>query len=281
MITIRCTQKLLSGLGRRPAPDAPAPMNRLGDWYANVMNLGRERLILCVSEKTLLPVVLSAAGARIDFAQRLAAGVRETLNALGIPGDAVDEELAHFGEVTFAKTANRSVVGSMVDLQYMAQHIRAEQPSAPLLFLGLELAKEVCLSLEHTYPSEATRIVMGAEPAQRQPVRATTPLVNADLPKSVKKKLRELEGLAYHRELSAALSALEAEFKRWRAGELSPFELSDRIHRFHDGEARELWKRYDGRSLEWTVSDALQRKIVTEAEVGPEVMTLLSARLRA
>jgi hypothetical protein len=62
--------------------------------------------------------------------------------------------------------------------------------------------------------------------------------------KANKRKLRELAGMAYRRELGAELSKLEEEFARWRSGEIDPFELSDRIHRFHDGISRDLYVLY-------------------------------------
>jgi hypothetical protein len=48
--------------------------------------------------------------------------------------------------------------------------------------------------------------------------------------KANKRKLRQLAGVAYERELGAELSKLEAEFARWRRGEIDPCELSDRAH---------------------------------------------------
>lgn len=55
-----------------------------------------------------------------------------------------------------------------------------------------------------------------------------------------RKELRRLAGLAYERELAHELTTIEAAFRAWRAGELSPFDLSDRIHAFHNGVARDL-----------------------------------------
>jgi hypothetical protein len=73
--------------------------------------------------------------------------------------------------------------------------------------------------------------------------------------KSNRRKLRELAGVAYTRELSAELAKLEGDFGQWRSGEIDPFELSDRIHRFHDGISRDLWLR----SLSKRHTAALQR----------------------
>jgi hypothetical protein len=55
VFTLRATRKLLTTIKAKPAKEPPASTTVLGDWYANVTNDG---IILCVSEKTLLPVVL-------------------------------------------------------------------------------------------------------------------------------------------------------------------------------------------------------------------------------
>jgi hypothetical protein len=64
------------------------------------------------------------------------------------------------------------------------------------------------------------------------------------LTKSQRKRIRQLAAEAYARELAAALSALHDEFERWKRDEISVFELSDRVHRFHNGVSRELYNRY-------------------------------------
>jgi len=64
-----------------------------------------------------------------------------------------------------------------------------------------------------------------------------------DLPKPIKRMLREQAARAHEEELRRALLPLAAAFDRWRAGELDSFALSDLIHEFHDGESREIWKR--------------------------------------
>jgi hypothetical protein len=48
----------------REARPSPATVTKLGDWKA--LNLRRERLVLCVSALTLLPVVVPAIGVDLD-----------------------------------------------------------------------------------------------------------------------------------------------------------------------------------------------------------------------
>jgi hypothetical protein len=100
-----------------------------------------------------------------------------------------------------------------------------------------------------------------------------------DLTKAQRRRLTELAALAYQRELDAELGKLEAEFRRWRSGELSPHELSDLIHAFHNGPSRELFSRYDRKFRDLAVAGAVRRGVLSEVEVGPEILSLLAPRL--
>jgi hypothetical protein len=113
MLTLRCTKKLLTRLRVKPNPDPPKSTTKLGDWYADVLNMGRERLVLCVSERTLLPLIVPAAGAATDLDAKLARGLRETLEALDVPKGTIDDEVNQLLDVTIAKTATRTLKPSM------------------------------------------------------------------------------------------------------------------------------------------------------------------------
>lgn len=100
--------------------------------------------------------------------------------------------------------------------------------------------------------------------------------MTADLnTKASKRRLRELAGLAYTRELGAELAKLEAEFARWRGGEIDPHELSDRIHRFHDGVSRDLYVFYRDVLPVLAVARAVSLNLLQAAEVPPEILSAL------
>lgn len=103
--------------------------------------------------------------------------------------------------------------------------------------------------------------------------------MNPELTKSQRRRLRELSGLAYERDLSEALGKLEADFRRWRAGEIDAHELSVSIHRFHQGPARELFTKYEPRNTDFAVADAIHRGIIAEDEAGADVLEILGAHL--
>ena len=58
MVVLRCTLKLRVRL--KQAGDEPAveSTTRLGDWYGNVLRIGRPQHLLFISERSRLPLVL-------------------------------------------------------------------------------------------------------------------------------------------------------------------------------------------------------------------------------
>jgi hypothetical protein len=98
--------------------------------------------------------------------------------------------------------------------------------------------------------------------------------MHPDLPKPVKRKLRELVGAAYEAALRQELLKLREEFARWERGEIDGFELTERIHKFHDGPARELYKLYASPStadLAMIVAGAVHSKLIDGASIPDDV----------
>ena len=82
--------------------------------------------------------------------------------------------------------------------------------------------------------------------------------------KSERKALRDLAGEAWEAELHIALTDLFENFSVWADKGMDSFELSDRIHKFHNGVARELYGRYTALDAEITVSRAIALGILEE-----------------
>ncbi len=100
-----------------------------------------------------------------------------------------------------------------------------------------------------------------------------------DFSKKQKAELRRLNDLAWERELSSALTALRREFERFESGELNPFDLSDKIHEFHDHTARDLYKRYVDTNP-FAVPSAISRGIIERSEVTPALLELLEPTIK-
>jgi hypothetical protein len=95
MVVLRCTQQLLLRLKRLDNPPPGASTTLLGDWYGNVIRMGRRHALLFISEHSRLPVPIP-----VRQANRLAVvfpdAVCAALAGVGVPQSAIDRELSPF-----------------------------------------------------------------------------------------------------------------------------------------------------------------------------------------
>lgn len=97
--------------------------------------------------------------------------------------------------------------------------------------------------------------------------------------KVIKRLLREHAALAHEEELRRALLPLGDEFDRWRRGEVGSEGLSGHIHEFHQGPAREIWKRYHQGLPDVAVAYAIWRGILQREKVPAELLEALDPAL--
>ena len=89
----------------------------------------------------------------------------------------------------------------------------------------------------------------------------------SDLTKADKKKVRQLAGIAWERELRHEILGIMTAINEMENGSLSPFDVNDRIHKFHNGASRELYKQYS-ESLPWLgVSRAYFDRVLTDNDL--------------
>jgi len=88
--------------------------------------------------------------------------------------------------------------------------------------------------------------------------------------KATKRRLRELAGIAYERELRKALQPVEQALADMHAGKRNAFEVSEVIHQFHQRPAKELWMRYARAHLEMAIHSALFENVITPEEIPVE-----------
>jgi len=99
------------------------------------------------------------------------------------------------------------------------------------------------------------------------------------LTKKQKQEMRALQALAWERELEQELTNLEEQFRRWRNGTIGAFDLSDRIHHFHNYEARDLYKYYSDRNP-FAVPGAIVKGIISESEVSSQLLEAISSDIQ-
>lgn len=103
---------------------------------------------------------------------------------------------------------------------------------------------------------------------------------NAGYSKGQRRRLRELAALAYKNELEGHLEKLWGEFRRWKAGEIDPWELEEAVHRFHNGAARQLYGIYRDLDDDILVGAALAKGNLSREEVGEELFALLESIIK-
>ena len=135
MLTFRCTQRARKRFNLELQEGPPSSTGVLGDWYVNLLNLGRERLVLAVSERSLLPVLIPARNDQ--FPSRFPEYLFQILLLTGIPDRVASVEAEGSKENVFARTESRSVLGVMNDMAHMASYYRGEKDlPAMALWLG-------------------------------------------------------------------------------------------------------------------------------------------------
>ena len=87
----------------------------------------------------------------------------------------------------------------------------------------------------------------------------------------MKKELRQHANRAWEAEMRAALGALAAKFDDWRAGSTSSTDLDAAIHQYHDGVAREIWRRFSTNDPKMPLAHAVAIGLIDEATLSPEV----------
>lgn len=98
--------------------------------------------------------------------------------------------------------------------------------------------------------------------------------------KSVKQEIRSLISKLYERELNLELKSLGDYFTQWKDGNLSPFELSEHIHKFHQYPSRELFNKYQNTSLfPLFIASGLVNGLLDRSEISEQTLSALEGRI--
>ena len=114
MLVLRCTQKLLARLKQADNLADVESTTRLGDWYGNILQLGRRQHLLFISERSRLPVVIPIREGK-RLAEVFPDAVCEVLGNVGVAAvDIADERsrmlVSHLTERTLEELrSNRSL----------------------------------------------------------------------------------------------------------------------------------------------------------------------------
>ena len=122
MAIIRCTAKLLADLKITLSDESSHPSTWC-DWHANLLRIEKKKYILFTNTSTLysflLPSNKKAISGNLNQAFRL--GLLNNLLADEFTMSEVEDVLKKHQHIEFAKTNNRSVLGSMNDLAFQIE----------------------------------------------------------------------------------------------------------------------------------------------------------------
>ncbi len=155
MVVLRCTVKLLKRLKmeKNPLKDPGPSTTALGDWYANVVYVERQPLVLAVSEKSLLPLLIHAR--KLDqLPGRLMRTLVERLQRMGLPETVMRQEITRMDPFSYGKTASRSVLGTMNEFTFMLKCTSSNYPDLNLVDMMDWLSNTLCSPLGLQYPAE-------------------------------------------------------------------------------------------------------------------------------
>lgn len=144
MYTIHATEKLLDRVKRPVEEPVAEPSTALGNWYATAI-FWKPQVAIFVGERTLLPVFMPLAPAA-TLAERFPDQLGRVLEGLGTPIDFVLQEVGATRDASYAKTASRSVVGSMNEFAYRARWHRTDVAD-DWVALSVRLAATPCTPL--------------------------------------------------------------------------------------------------------------------------------------
>lgn len=166
MRLLYCTQKLLKELDVQFSEHGEASSSEgLGNWYANLLRIDRRKCLLFTNEKTLysflVPVVLKENLKRIE--KEFLVHLLLNLKYEGFDSEVLKKVSDEYKQVSFSKTASRSVLGSMNDLAYQYEvciHMEDEIENVKLLQINQKINKTPMSAIAYRYPIEALRKVI-------------------------------------------------------------------------------------------------------------------------
>ena len=156
MVTIRCTQKLYKFLEITPIEDPEPSTGALGDWYANLVPTYAGDLVMFVNERSLVTVAVPVKEVE-NLIPLFRLRVENLLLMIDVEQEVIDREMSHLEPVQFAKTASRSILGSMNDIAWNYQYISEEAEYVSRLSLSdaeLKLSMMPSSVLDHRLPAE-------------------------------------------------------------------------------------------------------------------------------
>ncbi len=154
MLTVCCSTKLLKELRVEDAPESRTAEPRMGEWYATVLQMRPQPLLLVVNEPTRLSVVLPVRDFDV-LGQKIADGIVRVLKDLRADPGVIEYERRAMADVEFTKTANRSVRATMDEFTVQLELLRNASPHMAEPALAAKLGQVLVMIPRYGYQRAA------------------------------------------------------------------------------------------------------------------------------
>lgn len=140
----------------------PAPAEGFGNWYANLLKIERKKCLFLTNERTLYSFLIPAV-VKADLKQFHRLFLNHLLLNLQyeeIQPEIINQVKDEYREIGFAKTASKSILGSMNDMAFHYEyHVSYEGGLANIKLLDLNhrLNKTPMGAIKYRYPIDALK----------------------------------------------------------------------------------------------------------------------------
>ena len=120
MQLIRCTAKLLKELKQEPVANVEPLRSFIGGWHANLLRIERRKCVLVTNDKTLYTIFIPGLKKSDfnDFGEVFRHHIFKNLLHERFAQAQIEAVLDEHRTILFARTNNRSVLGSMNDQKF-------------------------------------------------------------------------------------------------------------------------------------------------------------------
>ena len=161
MVTLCCTKALLKRVGARASARPEPATCALGNWFANVIYVKAQPIVMAVSERAFTPVFFPARLLRQNLVPAFLEAVASLLTRLRTAPGTIERELALMSPTLIASTNNRQVLGVMNQYAFELPFMLRYRPSLSLPEAELHFASGVTGPLGLVSPREAALGLLG------------------------------------------------------------------------------------------------------------------------
>jgi hypothetical protein len=118
---IQCTKKLLDQL--KIEPESQVDEEPLFSWHTNLITIDHRRAVVLLNDENYYTIVLYGLKAKDfkKFDNIVPAAIYKTFQRENISNDIIEQYLSHAGEIRYAKTKNRSILGRLNNICNVVQ----------------------------------------------------------------------------------------------------------------------------------------------------------------